>query len=194
MASEAVRTATAVGPEWPVQFWAARPVEVTGDKDRLRQVLDNLLANVRAHTPPGTTATVHVDLVGDQAQIEVRDTGPGMPDEDARRVFERFYRADPARARTGGGSGLGLSIVAAIVAAHGGIRLGRLDTRGGVGRHGADPGRHRPGGSRSGRPAGQDPRTGHLTGGTGAAPSRDSHRIHSGASRRPETAPAPWRP
>ncbi len=120
LASDAVRTATAVGPEWPVQFWAARPVEVTGDKDRLRQVLDNLLANVRAHTPPGTTATVHVDLVGDQAQIEVRDTGPGMPDEDARRVFERFYRADPARARTGGGSGLGLSIVAAIVAAHGG--------------------------------------------------------------------------
>jgi two-component system OmpR family sensor kinase len=91
-----------------------------GDKDRLRQVIDNLLANVRAHTPPGTTAMVHVDQIGDQAQIEVRDTGPGMPDEEARRVFERFYRADPARARTGGGSGLGLSIVAAIVTAHGG--------------------------------------------------------------------------
>jgi two-component system OmpR family sensor kinase len=120
LASEAVRTAAAVGPQWPVQFWAARPIEVIGDKDRLRQVLDNLLANVRAHTPPGTTATVHVDQIGDQAQIEVRDTGPGMRDEDARRVFERFYRADPARARTGGGSGLGLSIVAAIVTAHGG--------------------------------------------------------------------------
>ncbi len=120
LASDAVRTATAVGPEWPVQFWAARPLEVTGDKDRLRQVLDNLLANVRAHTPPGTTATVRVDQIGDQAQIEVRDTGPGMPEEDARRVFERFYRADPARARTRGGSGLGLSIVDAIVAAHGG--------------------------------------------------------------------------
>ncbi len=120
LASEAVRTATAVGPEWPVRFSATRPVEVTGDKDRLRQVLDNLLANVRAHTPPGTTATVHVDLLGDQAQIEVRDTGPGMPDEEARRVFERFYRADPSRTRTGGGSGLGLSIVAAIVSAHGG--------------------------------------------------------------------------
>jgi two-component system, OmpR family, sensor kinase len=120
LASEAVRTATAVGPEWPVQFSAASPVEVSGDKDRLRQVLDNLLANVRAHTPPGSTASVHVDLLGDQAQIEVRDTGPGMPDEEARRVFERFYRADPARTRTGGGSGLGLSIVAAIVTAHGG--------------------------------------------------------------------------
>jgi two-component system OmpR family sensor kinase len=86
----------------------------------LRQVLDNLLANIRAHTPEGTTATVHVDQIGDQAQIEVRDNGPGMLDSDAQRVFERFYRADPARARTRGGSGLGLSIVAAIVTAHGG--------------------------------------------------------------------------
>jgi two-component system, OmpR family, sensor kinase len=120
LVSDAVRTAATVGPQWPVEFSAARPVEVTGDKDRLRQVLDNLLANIRAHTPEGTTATVHVDQIGDQAQIEVRDTGPGMLDSDAQRVFERFYRADPARARTRGGSGLGLSIVAAIVTAHGG--------------------------------------------------------------------------
>ena len=120
LVSESVRTAAAVGPEWPVQFSAARPVEVTGNKDRLRQVVDNLLANVRAHTPPGTSATVHVGQIGDHAQIEVRDTGPGMPEEDARRVFERFFRADPARARTRGGSGLGLSIVSAIVTAHGG--------------------------------------------------------------------------
>jgi len=120
LASDAVRTASAVGPDWPVRFWAAHPVEVSGDKDRLRQVLDNLLANVRAHTPPGTTATVRVDQIGDHAEIEVRDAGPGMPDEEAHRVFERFYRADPARSRTRGGSGLGLSIVAAIVAAHGG--------------------------------------------------------------------------
>jgi two-component system, OmpR family, sensor kinase len=120
LVSDAVRTATAVGPSWPVRFSATRPVEVNGDRDRLRQVLDNLLANIRAHTPEGTTATVHVDQIGDQAQIEVRDNGPGMLDSDAQRVFERFYRADPARARTGGGSGLGLSIVAAIVTAHGG--------------------------------------------------------------------------
>ncbi len=120
LVSEAVHTATAVGPEWPVQFWAARPLEITGDKDRLRQVVDNLLANVRAHTPPGTTTTVRVDEIGDQAEIEVRDTGPGMPGDEATRIFERFYRSDPARARTRGGSGLGLSIVAAIVEAHGG--------------------------------------------------------------------------
>ena len=117
LVSEAVHTATAVGPEWPVQFWAARPLEITGDKDRLRQVVDNLLANVRAHTPPGTTTTVRVDEIGDQAEIEVRDTGPGMPGDEATRIFERFYRSDPARARTRGGSGLGLSIVAAIVEA-----------------------------------------------------------------------------
>ena len=120
LVSEAVRTATAVGPQWPVQFWAARPVEVTADKDRLRQVIDNLLANVRAHTPEGTTTTVRVEQIGDQAEIEVRDSGPGMSQDDARRIFERFYRADPARSRASGGSGLGLSIVWAIVAAHGG--------------------------------------------------------------------------
>ena len=77
LASDAVRTATAVGPEWPVRFWAAHPVEVIGDQDRLRQVVDNLLANVRAHTPAGTTTTVRVNQVGDEAEIEVRDTGPG---------------------------------------------------------------------------------------------------------------------
>jgi two-component system OmpR family sensor kinase len=120
LVAEAVHTATAVGPEWPVRFSAARPVEVTADKDRLRQVVDNLLANVRAHTPAGTTATVHVGQVDRDAEIEVRDTGPGMTGEEAARIFERFYRADPARSRTSGGSGLGLSIVWAIVSAHGG--------------------------------------------------------------------------
>jgi two-component system, OmpR family, sensor kinase len=120
LVSEAVRTAAAVGPEWPVRFSATRPVEASGDKDRLRQVIDNLLANVRAHTPPGTRALVSVDEDDAMAAIVVADEGPGMPSEDARRVFERFYRSDPARARTSGGSGLGLSIVSAIVAAHGG--------------------------------------------------------------------------
>jgi two-component system OmpR family sensor kinase len=83
-------------------------------------VVDNLLANVRAHTPEGTTATVHVDQVGPTARLIVHDDGPGMPAEDAARIFERFYRVDPARGRAHGGTGLGLSIVAAIVAAHGG--------------------------------------------------------------------------
>ncbi len=124
LVSEAVRTAGAVGPQWPVTFWAAHPVEIRGDKDRLRQVVDNLLANVRAHTPEGTTTTVRVSESEEEAEIEVRDTGPGMASDEAGRVFERFYRSDQARSRerTGGGagsgSGLGLSIVSAIVAAH----------------------------------------------------------------------------
>jgi two-component system OmpR family sensor kinase len=120
LCAEAVRTATTVGPLWPVTFTAAHPVEVLGDPARLRQVVDNLLANVRAHTPEGTTATVHVDQAGPMARVVVHDNGPGMPAEDAARVFERFYRVDPARGRAHGGTGLGLSIVSAIVFAHGG--------------------------------------------------------------------------
>jgi two-component system OmpR family sensor kinase len=120
LGAEAVHTAGTVGPQWPVQFAASRPVEVMGDPMRLRQVIDNLLANVRAHTPPGTTATVRVDEQGQTAEIVVHDNGPGMPTDEAARVFERFYRADASRARSHGGSGLGLSIVSAIVTAHGG--------------------------------------------------------------------------
>ncbi len=120
LGAEAVHTAGTVGPQWPVQFAALRPVEVMGDPVRLRQVIDNLLANVRAHTPPGTNATVRVDQQGDMAEIVVHDNGPGMPTNEAARVFERFYRADASRARSHGGSGLGLSIVSAIVTAHGG--------------------------------------------------------------------------
>jgi two-component system, OmpR family, sensor kinase len=120
LGAEAVHTASAVGPQWPVQFTASHPVEVMGDPVRLRQVLDNLLANVRAHTTEGTVSSVNVDQQGNTAEIVVKDAGPGMPTEEAERVFERFYRADASRARSHGGSGLGLSIVAAIVAAHGG--------------------------------------------------------------------------
>jgi two-component system OmpR family sensor kinase len=120
LCAEAVHTATTVGPEWPVQFTASQPVEVRGDATRLRQVLDNLLANVRAHTPAGTTTTVNVSQTSGLAEIVVSDRGPGLPSEEASRIFERFYRADSSRARTHGGTGLGLSIVSAIVAAHGG--------------------------------------------------------------------------
>jgi two-component system OmpR family sensor kinase len=120
LTAEAVHTATTVGPAWPVKFTASHPVEVMGDPVRLRQIIDNLLANVRAHTPEGTLSTVHVGQQDGAAEIVVHDSGPGMPSEEAARVFERFYRLDASRARNHGGSGLGLSIVAAIVAAHGG--------------------------------------------------------------------------
>jgi len=120
LAADAATAARAVGPSWPVELRAERPVEVVGDATRLRQVVDNLLANVRAHTPPGTTARLTIGQVDGRALIEVADGGPGLTDEEAARVFERFYRADPSRSRSKGGTGLGLGIVAAIVAAHGG--------------------------------------------------------------------------
>jgi two-component system OmpR family sensor kinase len=84
----------------------------------MRQVIDNLLSNVRAHTPPGTTSTVTVRTEGDQAVIEVADNGPGFTEDQARKVFERFYRTDASRSRSSGGAGLGLSIAASIVTAH----------------------------------------------------------------------------
>jgi two-component system OmpR family sensor kinase len=118
VAAQAVDASRAVGPEWPVQLDARQPVEIDGDGARLRQVLDNLLANVRSHTPPGTNTVVRVFAHDRDAVVEVADTGPGLTEEQARRVFERFYRADPSRSREHGGAGLGLSIVVAIVAAH----------------------------------------------------------------------------
>ena len=125
IAAEAVNAATAVGPEWPVRLEATRAIEVVGDGARLRQVLDNLLSNVRAHTPPGTSTVVRVGTRDRTGVIEVADNGPGLPPEAAGRVFERFYRADPSRSRQKGGAGLGLAIVAAIVAAHGGTVAAR---------------------------------------------------------------------
>ena len=120
--TEAARTARTVGPAWPISLEADGPVDVLGDQARLRQVVDNLLANVRAHTPEGTAASVSLTTADGaegppSAVLEVADRGPGLGD-DPDRVFERFHRADPARSR--GGTGLGLAIVAAIVGAHGG--------------------------------------------------------------------------
>lgn len=120
LAGEAVESAQLIGGEWPLTIEADEPVEVTGDRMALREVLDNLLANVRTHTPPGTRATVRVGARDREAVLEVADDGPGLADEDAARVFERFYRADPSRARDRGGSGLGLAVVAALTEAHGG--------------------------------------------------------------------------
>jgi two-component system OmpR family sensor kinase len=95
---------------------------VTGDEVHLRQVIGNLVNNALRHTPAGTPVEVVMrsGMLGDSpaAVLEVVDSGPGMPAEQAERVFERFYRADPARSR--GGTGLGLAIVAGLVEAHGG--------------------------------------------------------------------------
>ncbi|MEE2853450.1 MAG: HAMP domain-containing sensor histidine kinase [Actinomycetota bacterium] len=95
--------------------------EVLGDEARIRQVLSNLVANALQHTPETADVTVRVGTDGDNAVLEVADQGPGMNQEDASRVFERFYRTDSSRARASGGTGLGLSIVESLVRAHGGV-------------------------------------------------------------------------
>ncbi len=131
---DAVDTALAVGPEWPVTLEAGGPVTVVGDSMALRQVVDNLLANVRTHTPVGTPATVsaHLETAGARREvvIDVADRGPGLSSEHAARVFERFYRVDTSRSRSRGGTGLGLAVVAALVAAHHG-RVEVAETPGG---------------------------------------------------------------
>jgi two-component system OmpR family sensor kinase len=127
LAAEAAAAARAISTAWHVRLEAKKPVEVLGDPARLRQVLDNLLANVRAHTPEGTTATLTIAEEGEEAVVTCCDDGPGIPAGAAEHVFERFYRADSSRTRRSGGSGLGLAIVAAIVAAHG----GRVEAGGG---------------------------------------------------------------
>jgi two-component system OmpR family sensor kinase len=120
IATEAVDAARAVEPDRRLELDAAEPLLVQGDPGRLRQVIDNLLANVRAHTPASAGATVRVARENGNAVVEVADEGPGLTEEQAGKVFDRFYRGDPSRSRDAGGSGLGLSIVAAVTQAHGG--------------------------------------------------------------------------
>ena len=95
-----------------------RGVIVDGDAARLRQVIDNLLANARRHTPPGTAISVALAGVGDEAVLTVADTGPGIPAAERERIFDRFFRPDGARSRDRGGAGLGLAIVHAVAVAH----------------------------------------------------------------------------
>jgi two-component system OmpR family sensor kinase len=124
VASDAVHDAGAVAPGRSVSLVAREdgpPPLVLGDEARLRQVVSNLVSNAITHTPDGTPVTVRVGATDDgHVVLQVEDRGPGLPPDEARRVFERFYRADPSRTRSAGGTGLGLSIVAALVAAHGG--------------------------------------------------------------------------
>lgn len=94
--------------------------EVLGEEARLRQVLSNLVANAIHHTPHTADVTVRVGTEGENVLLEVADNGPGMGQQDAQRIFGRFYRTDSSRARSSGGSGLGLSIVDSLVRAHGG--------------------------------------------------------------------------
>ena len=117
---EAVDAARAVEPDRTIDAELDPDVVVVGDRNRLRQVVDNLLTNVRLHTAPGAPARVRLSAAGGTAVLEVDDSGPGLDPEVAARVFERFFRADPSRSQDTGGAGLGLSIVHAIATAHGG--------------------------------------------------------------------------
>lgn len=121
IAADAVHDAKAVSPQRDISLKVlAGPgiPEVDGDDARLRQVLANLVGNAVRHTPESASITVCVGTTQSSVLLEVQDTGPGLREEEAAHVFERFYRADSSRTRESGGSGLGLSIVAALVAAH----------------------------------------------------------------------------
>ena len=131
VAAQAAVAARARQPGRALTVAAAGPVIVNADAGRIRQVIDNLLGNALQHTPPGTPVTVAVAAAADHGQLTVADTGPGLSADQAIRVFDRFYRTDRARSRASGGAGLGLSIAAALVAAHGGTIT--VDTRPGRG-------------------------------------------------------------
>jgi two-component system OmpR family sensor kinase len=120
LARDAVSDAAAADPTRCFRIEASTPMVVHADRARLSQVLVNLVTNARVHTRHETPVTVRVTREGSNALIEVIDEGPGLTPDVAARVFDRFYRADPARARHSGGAGLGLAIVHAVVTAHGG--------------------------------------------------------------------------
>jgi two-component system OmpR family sensor kinase len=121
---ESIDAAREIDSEHTVALSVSDVIEVVGDRSQLRQVIDNLLTNVRAHTPPNTSCEVSLRRAKDDAILEVSDDGPGMSDEQIGHMFERFYRADSSRGRATGdastSSGLGMSIVKAIVDGHGG--------------------------------------------------------------------------
>jgi two-component system OmpR family sensor kinase len=122
LVQEAVASAKAAGPAYEVSISSdGDEVFVLGDSMRIHQAIANLLANARTHTPAGTKIDVKISQNDLETRISVSDNGPGLSEEDQKRVFERFFRADPSRVRVGGeGSGLGLAIVDAVMKAHGG--------------------------------------------------------------------------
>ena len=119
LVADAVADAQAVEPSRPVSAWTPSSLVVVADEPRIRQVLANLLGNVREHTSPDTPVGVRLSTAGQGALLEVTDMGQGMDAEAAARAFDRFYRGGH-NGKDAHGSGLGLSIVQAIAAAHGG--------------------------------------------------------------------------
>jgi len=106
---------------------------VAGDPAKLHDVLRNLIENAVNYSPPGSTITLAARATDDQIAIVVQDEGPGIPEADLTRIFERFYRVDRARSREMGGTGLGLSIVKHLVGLHGGtVRAANRPDRGAI--------------------------------------------------------------
>jgi two-component system OmpR family sensor kinase len=130
IAQDAAADARAVAPQREITLHAPTTTMVAGDDTRLRQVLGNLVRNALVHTPSRTPIEIGVTTQNGTAYLTVADHGPGLNAEDRKRIFEPFYRADPSRSRDSGGAGLGLSIVTAVVAAHGG-RIEVKETSGG---------------------------------------------------------------
>ena len=120
IARDAASDARVVAPQRDVSLNADSPAVVNGDDTRLRQVLGNLVRNALVHTPSKTPIEIAVTTEDGVARMSVADHGPGLRAEERERIFEPFYRADPSRSRDSGGAGLGLSIVTAVVSAHGG--------------------------------------------------------------------------
>ena len=122
LVNEAIASARAASPGYEITVTTTSDeVFVLGDSMRIHQAVSNLLANARTHTPMGTQISVEIAQNESDVQISVSDNGHGLSQEDQTRIFERFFRADPSRARVSGeGSGLGLAIVDAIMKAHGG--------------------------------------------------------------------------
>ena len=120
LVNDALNDARAVEPERPLNADVEDGVVVSGDEDRLRQVIGNLFTNVRVHTPGGSAVDVSLSAHDGVAALQVADHGPGVDPDHVEHVFDRFYRADVGRSRDRGGAGLGLSIAASVAAAHGG--------------------------------------------------------------------------
>jgi len=129
---DAAADARVVAPQRTIELDAPTAVTVAGDDTKLRQVLGNLVRNALVHTPPQTPIEIGLSAVDGHALMWVKDHGPGLRQEDLERIFEPFYRADPSRSRDSGGAGLGLSIVNAVVLAHGGQVKVKETSGGGV--------------------------------------------------------------
>jgi two-component system, OmpR family, sensor kinase len=120
LVNDALLDLRAVEPDRPVDATVQPNVTVSGDEDRLRQVIGNLFTNVRVHTPPESPLEIALGARNGSSTLRVADHGPGIDPAHVEHIFDRFYRADSGRSRDRGGSGLGLSIAASVAAAHGG--------------------------------------------------------------------------